>query len=187
MIGIVHRPPCTWTKEHSQSPTACSSWTTPRCSRTTTTTLRLHGGRAARRAAPAELFHPTSRSPLVCDATCDVDPEKQDPQVRNSARGRLPPRARTRTRSRTSGKQDAELARCADDRFASMRRNHAERHGDGAPAATPAARSRPRARTELRAPSSCTVPLYCFTKRTSRTFIFYPDCENTSVVTCRYL
>jgi len=83
MIGIVHRPPCTWTKEHSQSPTACSSWTTPRCSRTTTTTLRLHGGRAARRAAPAELFHPTSRSPLVCDATCDVDPEKQDPQVRN--------------------------------------------------------------------------------------------------------
>ena len=108
-------------------------------------------------------------------------------RVHHLPRGRLPPRARTRTRSRTSGKQDAERARCADDRFASMRRNHAERHGDGAPAATPAARSRPRARTELRAPSSCTVPLYCFTKRTSRTFIFYPDCENTSVVTCRYL
>ena len=33
-------------------------------------------------------------------------------RVHHLPRGRLPPRARTRTRSRTSGKQDAERARC---------------------------------------------------------------------------
>ena len=113
-----------------------------------------------RRATRWATFSPNIPLPtLVCDARCDVDPEKQDPQVRNLKLECIicpvaiyPPRARTRTRSTTSGKQDAERARCADDRFASLRRDHAERHGDGAPAATPAVRGRPRARTELRHP-----------------------------------